>query len=210
VIGRKRAVKKSAGRVTLSRKGVGYRQNGDNALCKESLHKDFDRRCAYCLWHADSNRDEFEIDHFCPSSRGGLHKYGNLRLSCGSCNRYKGNLPTDKQRLAGERILDPCAEWDYGHHLVECQDHTLAACTPEGCFHLARLRLNCLKLVEARRKRDKKIETCEKLARKLAGGDNDTHRIVGLAFLREARRELAIMLPTQVALLAHRPLTATA
>jgi hypothetical protein len=33
---------------------------------------------------------------------------------------------------------------------------------------------------------------------------------VGLAFLREARRELAIMLPTQVALLAHRPLTATA
>lgn len=185
-------------RIRLSPGGPRYRESGDNARCREWLRRDFEGRCAYCLWHVERSRDvDFEIDHFHPRSRGGKDHYYNLRYSCGACNRRKGNLPTNKQRARGERILDPCAEWDYGHHLSEGADHLLEANTVEGRFHLKRLHLNGSKLVTERRKRDEKIARYEELARE-ADQLDDSHEDLQIklrAYLLEERRDLALMLP---------------
>jgi hypothetical protein len=47
-------------------------------------------RCEYCLAHQDHVFDILEIDHIVPTSSGGSDDEGNLCLSCGLCNRYKG------------------------------------------------------------------------------------------------------------------------
>lgn len=202
---RKGPPRANAGRVTLSRGSLVYSDGGNNEACKASLRKDFEGRCAYCLWHEERNRSEFEIDHFRAQSQHGTHKYKNLRFSCGACNRYKGSLPTKKQLLRGERIIDPCAEWDYGDHLAERQDRTLEALTHEGRFHLDRLRLNCGKLIEERKVRDEKAARCGKLADILKEDHYDEAlRIKLLALLSEEKRDLAVMLPTQDVLLARR------
>lgn len=199
------------GRVKLSSKGPAYRLGGDNAKCRTQLHRDFEGRCAYCLWHVEQSCSEFEIDHFNPRSRRGSNKYPNLRLSCSPCNVAKGNLPTPAQRAKGLHILDPCAVWDYGDHLVEQADGTLTTLTPEGEFHCRRLHLNRPKLVTARKKRDAKRVLCDELdgvIRTLA--DQDMNRIRLLGVLKEARRELTTMLPFWSDLIRRRPKSSSA
>lgn len=202
---RRLTTKDGRGRVTLSRGGPPYREGGDNTACRDALYRDFDGRCAYCLWHARLSPDEHQIDHFRPRSRGGTHKYANLRFSCGSCNRRKGHWLPSGQHRRGERILDPCAEWDYGDHLVERQDHHLDALTAEGRFHLERLRLNRSNLVEQRRRRDERIAHCEELSRlALADGLEDADRLRALSLLRLEEQDLSFMLPRLEDLLAQR------
>ena len=86
----------------------------------------------------------FEIDHFHPVSRGGsTTNYSNLYWSCRGCNSRKSNTwPSEPERESGYRFLDPCAEHDYGQHILEDYFGRLIPQTNEATYHIGYLLLN--------------------------------------------------------------------
>jgi hypothetical protein len=189
----------NAVRVALPQRKLRYREGGDNSACRAALEVDFARRCAYCMHHLDDSESPlFEIDHFRPRKSKGSHSYLNLRLACHWCNLYKGMFwPAIPHLAAGQRLLDPCNEVDYGVHLFEipAKPGEIEA-TGVGKFHVERLRLNRRPLQRKRLAREKKREQCEMLSRALGEPRVPAAtRIEIEALLRELRRELALMPP---------------
>ncbi len=62
------------------------------------------RRCNYC--GARLTRDNLNIDHMVPVSRGGLNDGDNLQALCRRCNIRKGNHTDEEFRERYEAILD--------------------------------------------------------------------------------------------------------
>ena len=102
----------------------------------------------------------YEIDHFKPTSKGGPHTaYHNLFLACGRCNHHKWDWwPGESEQARGVRYLNCCEEWDYGKHLFERADGTLASTSPAGEYHIWRIRLNRPDLVSLRLRRRRLLE----------------------------------------------------
>lgn len=73
---------------------------------KRGLESGF--RCEYCnrdLIASFNDYDSWQIDHVIPSSKGGIHEYENMAVSCKTCNFLKRDyLPTGETR--NERIAD--------------------------------------------------------------------------------------------------------
>jgi 5-methylcytosine-specific restriction endonuclease McrA len=107
-----------------------------------ALERDFQERCAYSMQHkrkAGGSSIVMEIDHFDPTIKGrDRHRYENLFLSTRHCNNKKqGNWPTDDEQARGIRLLNCCAEQDYGVHIFEdTSTHHLVGVTPQGRFHI--------------------------------------------------------------------------
>lgn len=80
------------------------------------------RPCPYCgetlgattTAEVDLGRDEWQIDHDIPTSRGGPHALGNLRVCCRPCNEMKGVLTGAEFRAvrAAMTVLAPVARQD--------------------------------------------------------------------------------------------------
>jgi len=56
---------------------------------KAQLVDEFGSRCWWC--GCDLPEKDLTLDHLKPKSRGGSNSLENLRLSCVSCNRSRGN-----------------------------------------------------------------------------------------------------------------------
>jgi len=61
---------------------------------REEIHEAYGGRCVYCS--ASITLDSMDADHYIPLSKGGSNLRSNIRCSCASCNRSKGNkMPED-------------------------------------------------------------------------------------------------------------------
>lgn len=73
---------------------------------KRGLESGF--RCEYCnrdLLASFNDYDSWQIDHVIPLSKGGIHEYDNMAVSCKTCNFLKRDyLPTGETR--NERLAD--------------------------------------------------------------------------------------------------------
>jgi hypothetical protein len=121
----------------------------------EYLRKDFADRCCYSTAHEklSGGPSALHVEHHNPKlPRAERNRYKNLFLSVTHCNLKKGKWwPTTEQYDRGFRLLNPCEEPDYGHHIFE--DPTtfeLWGATLEGKTHIHKLGLNAPHLVEER------------------------------------------------------------
>jgi hypothetical protein len=118
----------------------------------ERLRLDYNFRCGYCGVHEEDVGGLLEIDHFQPTSRGGLDEYTNWVYCCTTCNRIKSDFwPKHNPLTTTYRILHPKRD-NLSQHIREEPDGRLIAVTETGQFHLTRLRLNRPQLIARRRK----------------------------------------------------------
>ncbi len=114
-----------------------------------------------------------EIDHFNPCLEDPYrNRYENLFLATRHCNGSKSNnWPSRKARKKGIRFLNPCAEMDYGPHIVEHPiTHRLIGLTAAGDFHITTCDLNADHLVYERTQRAKIFELLESKTMLLKAG----------------------------------------
>jgi HNH endonuclease len=116
---------------------------------RESLRLLYQFRCGYCGVRETDVGSELTIDHFHPLSRDGIDELGNWVYWCHACNEFKGDYwnPGSARRIL-HPLRDPIAS-----HVVERPDGTLEPLTETGVFHIQRLRLNRVSLIENRRER---------------------------------------------------------
>jgi 5-methylcytosine-specific restriction endonuclease McrA len=98
---------------------------------RETLRRCFQFHCGYC---GVSERDagaELTVDHFQPSSRGGLDGPENWVYCCHACNEFKGDFwnPGSPQR-----VLHPLRD-DPAIHMTEQKDGMLQALSDRGFSH---------------------------------------------------------------------------
>ena len=103
-------------------------------------------RCGYCGISEVETGAELTVDHYQPVSRGGTDHPDNLVYACHSCNIFKGS---DWNPDSDLRILHPLLD-DLSAHVVEQADGRLVGLTATGEYHLGRLRLNRLPMVQRR------------------------------------------------------------
>lgn len=104
-------------------------------------------RCGYCGVSEIDAGAELTVDHYQPVSRGGTDHPDNLVYACHPCNVFKGD---DWHPDSARRVLHPLLD-DLTEHLSEQADGVLIGLTEMGRYHLDRLRLNRLPLVQHRR-----------------------------------------------------------
>jgi hypothetical protein len=116
---------------------------------RETLRHCFHFQCGYC---GVSERDagaELTVDHFQPSSQGGLDQPENWVYCCHACNEFKGDSWNPD---SARRVLHPLRD-DPAVHMAEQDDGTLQALSETGAFHIERLHLNRRQLVAYRHER---------------------------------------------------------
>lgn len=114
---------------------------------RETLRQLYRFRCGYCGVRECDAGAELTVDHFQPTSRGGLHEPENWVYCCHACNEFKGHhwQPTSQQR-----ILHPLRD-NLAAHIIEEEDGKLKALTETGLFHISQLHLNRGPLIGYRR-----------------------------------------------------------
>jgi hypothetical protein len=123
------------------------------------LKEEFASRCAYSDVPIKAIGDvAMHIDHFDPRKKTKyIQDYYNLLLSHSHCNLSKGDFwPNPRQAAKGFRVINPCAELDFGQHVFECPaTRKLWGATPDGRFHIVQLDLNNEYFVGLRKERAK-------------------------------------------------------
>jgi HNH endonuclease len=114
-----------------------------------ALRKRFGYRCGYCGVRERDAGAELTLDHYHPSSKGGIDEAENRVYCCHACNEFKADFWEPESLL---RILHPLRD-DLPSHMVENDDGTLRALSETGRFHIDRLHLNRSQLVEHRLER---------------------------------------------------------
>ena len=61
---------------------------------KVARYEQVNGKCEYC--QIEISAEEAVADHAIPYSEGGKTEYGNLRISCKSCNTKKGSLSEEE------------------------------------------------------------------------------------------------------------------
>jgi len=114
-----------------------------------------------------------EVDHFDPRwKKEPLQTYANLFLASRHCNLAKGDYwPSPPDALNGLRLLNPCVELDYGHHIFEYppshpESHKLVGKTPAGKLHIRILGLNAETFVLERKQRSELTRQVQALQNK--------------------------------------------
>jgi len=99
-----------------------------------------------------------EVDHFDPTAKGAeRNRYENLMLATRHCNLMKvDRWPTESEKNAGCRLIDPSKEADYGEHIFEDPDtHLLVGTTAAGRYQIDVCDLNHETFVSERTNRAK-------------------------------------------------------
>lgn len=166
-----------------------------------ALRRDFQDRCAYSCQHVNraGGLKCMEIDHFDPRLKGKfIQIYQNLLLATRHCNGAKGdNWPNRADQALGLRFLNPCAEPDYGEHLVEDDaTHRLVGVTPAGRFHIRMLDLNAEHLVAERRERTEFYELLTRAAFTLKRSRSEVDVADLVSALRRQVEEMIPLFPT--------------
>ena len=166
------------------------RRNYRDAL--PELIRDFEGRCAYSMQH-QSRSGRLEVDHFDPRRKKDLiQNYNNLFPASRHCNGKKSDIwPSNTERAAGCRFLNPCEEMDYGEHIFEDPTtHELVGVTPAARWHIRMCGLNADHLIQERRRRAKHWRTIKSVAIKVMG---DYYRASEMA--QSFREEVELMIP---------------
>lgn len=120
-----------------------------SAETREAVRAAFGGRCGYCSVSETSVGGELEIDHFHPLAAGGSDEIENLVYACTACNRFKGDYAPARDAPESLRLLRPQRD-DVDAHVAETVQGRLLGLTPRGWFHIQRLHLNRLQLIEMR------------------------------------------------------------
>jgi hypothetical protein len=103
--------------------------------------------CGYCGVSETAAGSTLTVDHYQPRSQGGSDAFDNLVYCCHACNEHKGDYWNPD---GVERVLHPLRD-DPAAHFAEQEGGALLPLTETGRFHVARLQLNRLPLVNRRR-----------------------------------------------------------
>lgn len=97
-----------------------------------------------------------EVDHFDPRKKTLVFQdYANLFPASRSCNGKKSDWwPTEEEKRAGCRFLNPCEEMDYDEQILEHPiSHELIGLNPAARWHIRMCGLNAPLLILERQKR---------------------------------------------------------
>lgn len=119
---------------------------------RESIRALYNFRCGYCGVTETEAGGQLEIDHFCPRSHGGKDTLDNLVYACPTCNRFKGDYWLAPEASPDLMLLHPQQD-DLSAHIESLPDGRLIGLTRRGWFHIQRLRLNRVQLIELRLQR---------------------------------------------------------
>lgn len=119
-------------------------------------------RCEYCRAPEIIFSLRFEVDHVRPLHRGGLDVFGNLALSCRSCNLWKAALVDyqDPETGAVAPLFNPRTDDWFSHFTVSVRGDTvdqrildlaIYGVTPVGRATIAALHMNSSAQLNARR-----------------------------------------------------------
>lgn len=79
-----------------------------------------DRRCEYCLIHADDAAFAHEVDHVISRQHGGATTADNLAYACMICNRFKGtNLGSIDKDGRLVRLFNPRMDSWHDHFRLQ-------------------------------------------------------------------------------------------
>jgi hypothetical protein len=92
---------------------------------------------------------ELEIDHFYLVAAGGSDDDENLVYACTACNRFKGDYAPAPGPPETLKLLHPKHD-NSEVHIAETAQGRLSGLTARGWFHIQRLHLNRIQLVEMR------------------------------------------------------------
>lgn len=110
-------------------------------------------RCEYCRAPEVIFNFLFEVEHITPVSRHGADEDSNLALSCRACNLFKADHVTGEDEVSGDevRLFHPRSDRWEDHFRIEEETGAIYGRTPVGRATAARLRINTLLQLEARR-----------------------------------------------------------
>jgi len=120
-----------------------------SAETRAAVRAAFDGRCGYCGVPETFVGGALEIDHFHPLAAGGSDAIENLVYACTTCNRFKGDYVAAPDAPDALRLLHPRRD-ERGAHITETTGGRLLGLTPRGWFHIQRLHLNRVQLIELR------------------------------------------------------------
>ena len=123
-----------------------------------ALRRRFDFACAYCGTTEMSVGAQLTVDHFQPTSRGGLDDESNWVYCCAACNGFKAAFWS---AVPDEGLLNPLHD-DVLQHLEE-RNGMLIGITARGERHIERLHLNREQLVAQRQDNAERAHLAERL-----------------------------------------------
>lgn len=109
--------------------------------------------CAYCRTAESLTVTIFEFEHIIPLSAGGETIFGNLCLSCPSCNRYKASRQTGIDPITQEqvRLFHPHLQ-AWTEHFAWSEDGTeIIGVTPIARATISALKMNRPQLIRVRK-----------------------------------------------------------
>jgi hypothetical protein len=116
---------------------------------RERIRALYGFRCGYCGVTETESGGQLEIEHFRPRAYGGKDHLENLVYACPVCNRFKGDYWPTPEASPDLMLLHPRQD-DLSVHIGLLSDGRLIGLTKRGWFHIQRLRLNRMQLVELR------------------------------------------------------------
>jgi len=183
----------------VASKGRKYSRTGYRRAFPD-LVKDFEGRCAYSMRHVDVTGDvTMNIDHFNPHQKNHeIQKGENLYLATLHCNLAKGDWwPTTSEKRSGIRLLDPCAETEYGEVIFEDSDGVLHGTTPTAKWHIRKLGLNASHLCIERQERRQLHDLLTTTLARLTGKYLDVQKAVRV-LQEQLQRKIPMILPVEV------------
>lgn len=114
--------------------------------------------CAYCGTTETSVGAQLTVDHFQPTSRGGLDDESNWIYSCAACNTFKAAYWSAAHDGG---LINPLRD-DVSLHIEE-RNGVLVGLTPRGERHIERLHLNREQLIAQRQRNAAIVELAEEL-----------------------------------------------
>jgi 5-methylcytosine-specific restriction endonuclease McrA len=99
---------------------------------RQTLRRRIKYRCGYCGVRERDAGAELTVDHFQPTSKGGLHEPENWVYCCHACNEFKGDY---WESDSTQRVLHPLQD-DIQSHLVEEDNGRMKASRRQASFTL--------------------------------------------------------------------------
>lgn len=109
-------------------------------------------RCEYCRAPEVVFNATFEVEHVCPTSRGGSDDPENLALACRACNVHKGEAltATDPETGGEVPLFNPRTDRWADHFQYDHESGALNGLTAVGRATVARLDMNHPRQLAAR------------------------------------------------------------
>jgi HNH endonuclease len=111
-------------------------------------------RCEYCRAPEIVFNFPFEVEHIVPQAHGGPDDDDNLALACHSCNLFKSDSETgrDKEAQVEVALFHPRRDSWEDHFRVDAETTEIHGLTAVGRAAVQRLQINRSRQITARRR----------------------------------------------------------